>query len=123
LEVPDVGDRRCQLDVTHALTTNGALGHLHATALTNDALEADTLVLATCALPVARGAEDLLTEQTVLLGLQGAVVNRFGLLDLTERPLTDVVSGRQCNAKLFKSRCVEHVFSCVGSLNRVDGRR
>ena len=47
LEVPDVGDWRCEFDVAHALTTHRRLGHLNATAFTDDALVAHTLVLAT----------------------------------------------------------------------------
>ena len=91
LEVPNVGDRSCKLDVPHALTTNGGLGDLHAAALTDDSLEAHALVLATRTLPVTTGAEDLLSEETILLGLQGAVVDSFGLLHLTVGPATDVL--------------------------------
>src|SRR5690606_23943870 len=94
----------------------GALGDLHAAALAHDALEAHALVLAARALPVARGAEDLLTEQTVLLGLQGAVVDRLGLLDLAEGPATDVVGGRQADAKLIESGCVEQLILLFGNL-------
>ncbi len=107
LEVPDVGHGSGELDVAHALTAHGRLRDLDTTALTHDALEADTLVLTARAFPVAARAEDLLTEQTVLLGLQGAVVDGLGLLDLTVRPATDVVGGGQANAQLVKSCYVE----------------
>jgi hypothetical protein len=50
-----VGDGRGELDVAHALATDGGLGDLHAAALADDALEADALVLAARALPVAEG--------------------------------------------------------------------
>ena len=111
LEVPDVRNRSGQLDVTHALATHGGLGNLHATALTHDALKAHTLVLTARALPVARGAEDLLAEKAVLLGLEGAVVDGFRLLNLTERPTTNVVCRSETNAELFETSCVEHVYS------------
>src|SRR5919107_18280 len=52
LEVPDVGDRRGQLDVAHPLAAHLGTGDLYATPLTDDALEANTLVLAAVALPV-----------------------------------------------------------------------
>src|SRR5690606_16062458 len=117
LEVPDVGHGGGELDVAHALTTDGALGDLHAAALADDALEADTLVLATGALPVAGGAEDLLAEEAVLLRLQRAVVDRLGLLDLTVRPSADVVSGREADSKLIESCYVEHLFSWVENLS------
>ena len=69
LEVPDVSYRCGEFDVTHALTTNRRLGDLNTTAFTNDALVADTLVLATGTLPVLGRAEDLLAEESVLLRL------------------------------------------------------
>jgi hypothetical protein len=82
LDVPDVGDGRGQLDVAHALAAHLGPGDLDAAALTDDALEADALVLAAVALPVPRRPEDLLAEQAVLLGLEGAVVDRLRLADL-----------------------------------------
>jgi hypothetical protein len=66
--------------VAHALAADRGLGDLDAAALADDALEADALVLAAGALPVAGRAEDLLAEQTVLLGLEGAVVDGLGFL-------------------------------------------
>jgi hypothetical protein len=109
LEVPDVRDRRGQLDVAHALTADLGPGHLDAAALTDDALEPDPLVLAAVALPVPLWTEDLLAEESVLLGLEGAVVDRLGLLDLAVRPLPDVVGGRQADAQLVEEVDVEHL--------------
>src|SRR6185312_241712 len=109
LEVPDVRDRRGQLDVAHALTADLGPGHLDAAALTDDALEPDPLVLAAVALPVPLRTEDLLAEESVLLGLEGAVVDRLGLLDLAVRPLSDVVRGRQADAQLVEEVDVEHL--------------
>ena len=86
LEVPDVGNRCGEFDVAHALTSNGLAGYLNTASLTGDTLEADTLVLATGAFPVLRRTKDLFSEQTVLLGLEGAVVDGFGLLHFTARP-------------------------------------
>lgn len=98
-----MGDGSGELDVTHALTTDRGLGDLDAAALADDALEADTLVLSAGALPVAGRAEDLLSEETVLLRLQGAVVDGFRLLDLAVGPGADVVRGGQADAKLIES--------------------
>ena len=67
-QVPDVHDGRGELDVAHALAPHLRAGDLDATALADDALEPDALVLAAVALPVPGGAEDLLAEQAVLLG-------------------------------------------------------
>src|SRR5699024_10062238 len=102
LEVPDVGHWSSKLNVAHAFTTNLGLGDLYATALTNDALVADTLVLTTLALPVTGRTEDTLTEKAVLFWLQGAVVNGLRLLNLALRPTANVVGGGQSNTKLVE---------------------
>ena len=95
LEVPDVAHGSRELDVAHALTTDLGRRDLNATALADDALEADALVLAAGALPVLDGTEDLLAEQAVLLGLEGTVVDGLGLLHLAERPAADRVGAGQ----------------------------
>ncbi len=97
-QVPDVDRRGGQLDVAHPLTADLRAGDLHAAALTDDALEPDALVLATRALPVLGGTEDLLAEESVLLGLQGAVVDGLRLLDLAVGPHADAV--RRCEPDL-----------------------
>src|SRR5262249_35740665 len=98
-----------QLDVPHPLAADLGAGHLDATALADDALEADPLVLTAVTLPVPGGTEDLLAEQPVLLRLQGPVVDRLGLLDLAVGPLTDVLSGGQADAQLVEEVDVEHL--------------
>lgn len=108
LEVPDVGDGGGQLDVTHPLTTHAGAGDLDAAALADDALEADSLVLAAGALPVPGGAEDPLAEQALLLGLEGAVVDGLGLLDLAVAPVADVLRGGQADAQLVEEVDVQH---------------
>ncbi len=107
LEVPDVGDRRGQLDVPHALPANLGARDLDAAAFTDDALEAHPLVLAAVALPVASRSEDLLAEEPVLLRLQGAVVDGLRLLDLTVGPLTDVLGGGQTDTQVVEVVDVE----------------
>ena len=99
LEEPDVGDGGGQLDVAHALAAHAGLGDLHAAPFADDALEAHALVLA---------------EQTVLLGLQGTVVNGFRLLDLAVAPIADVVGGGQADPQFVKCVDVQHsVLSCL----------
>src|SRR5690606_29577595 len=109
LEEPDVRDRRGELDVAHALTAHLRARHLDAAALADDALEAHALVLAAVALPVPGGAEDLLAEEAVLLGLEGAVVDGLGLLHLTVRPRTDVAGRGQADTRLVEAGDVEQV--------------
>src|SRR4029077_3735440 len=106
--VPDVRDRRGQLDVAHPLPAHLGTGDFYATPLTDDALEANPLVLTAVALPVAGRTEDLLAEEPVLLRLEGAVVDGLRLLDLAVGPLTDVVGGGQADTQLVEEIDVEH---------------
>jgi len=106
-----VGDRSGELDVAHALATHLRTRHLDAAALTDDALEADTLVLTAVALPVPSGAEDLLAEEAVLLGLERAVVDGLRLLDLAVGPVADVLRGRETDAEFIEEVDVEDVIS------------
>ena len=108
LEVPDVGDRGGELDVAHALAADLRARDLDATALADDPLEPDALVLAAVALPVLGRPEDLLAEQAVLLGLERAVVDRLRLLDLAVRPRADLVRGGERDRELGGVVDVEH---------------
>ena len=108
LEVPDVRDRRRELDVAHAVAADLAAGDLDPAPLADDPLEAHALVLAAVTLPVPRGAEDPLAEQTVLLRLQRAVVDGFGLLDLAVGPRADLVRSGQADPKLVEEVHVQH---------------
>jgi hypothetical protein len=95
--------------VAHPLTAHLGTGHLDAAALADDALEANALVLAAVALPVASRSEDLLAEQAVLLRLERAVVDGLGLLDLTVRPRADVVRRGEADSQFVEEVDVEHV--------------
>ena len=108
LEVPDVRHRGGEFDVAHTLAAHLRACDFHATSLANDALEADPLVLAAIAFPVARGAEDLLTEEAVAFGLQGAVVDGLRLFDFAVGPATNVVSSGKANLQLIKEVDVKH---------------
>src|SRR5262249_7149037 len=108
LEIPDVGDGRGELDVAHALAPHLRARDLDAAALTDDALEPDALVLAAIALPVLRRTEDLLAEESVLLGLERAVVDRLRLLHLAVRPHADLLRGGERDGELGGVVDVEH---------------
>src|SRR5581483_7536146 len=120
LEIPDVRHRSGELDVAHPLAANLGAGHLDTAPLTDDALEPHPLVLTAIALPVPRGTEDLLAEEAVLLRLQGAVVDRLWLLDLTVRPLPDVVRCGQPDAELVEEVDVEHFVYVLTIVARVN---
>ncbi len=89
LKEPDVGDRDGKLDVAHPLAADPRDRHLDAAAVAHDVLVLDPLVLAAGALVVAHRPEYLLAEQAARLGLEGAVVDRLRVLDLSLGPFAD----------------------------------
>jgi hypothetical protein len=82
LQEPDVRDGGGELDVAHPLAAHLLERHLDAALLADDAAVLHALVLAAQALVVLDRPEDARAEQPVPLGLEGAVVDRLGLLDL-----------------------------------------
>jgi hypothetical protein len=80
-----------EFDVTGTLTTYLLLGNLYTTAVADDTLITDALVLTASTLIVLGRTEDALAEQTVALGLVGAIVDGLRLGDLTERVLKDLL--------------------------------
>jgi hypothetical protein len=91
LQEPDVGGRRGQFDVAHALATHLGQRHFDAALLADHATVLEALVLAAQALVVLDRAEDLGAEQAIALRLEGAVVDGFRLLDFAVGPGTDLV--------------------------------
>ena len=84
--------------MAHALTPDSRVCHLHATTVADNALELCPFVLAATTLIVAFGAEDTLAEQAVFLRAIRAIVDRLGLLNLTEAPASDIGWAGQSNA-------------------------
>ena len=72
-----------------------------------DALVAHALVAAAVALPVLGGPEDALAEQAVALGLEGAVVDGFGLFHLAVATTRGSSRGRQTDLHGIKIRQVK----------------
>jgi hypothetical protein len=95
LQEPDVRDRAGQVDVAHALAAHLGQGDFGAALLADHAAVLHALVLAAQALVVLDRAEDRRAEQAVTLRLEGAVVDRLGLLDLAVRPRADQVGRGQ----------------------------
>src|SRR5437667_434321 len=95
LEVPDVADRRRELDVAHALAAHLGPRDLDAALVADDALVAVALVLSAVAFPVPGGTENALAEKSVALRAERAVVDRLRLRDLAMRPGHDRVGRRQ----------------------------
>src|SRR5205823_10247928 len=74
------------LDMAHAVAAHLRQGDLDAALLANDAAVLHARVLAAQALVILDRAKDPGAEQPVPLRLEGAVVERLGLLDLAVRP-------------------------------------
>ena len=110
LEEPDVAHGGGEVDVAHALTAHLGPGDLDAAALADDALVTDPLVLPAVALPVLGRTEDALAEQAVLLGLEGAVVDRLGLRDLARAPGADLLGGGEPDLDGVEVVDVDHAF-------------
>ncbi|AKA27550.1 hypothetical protein PCL1606_61070 (plasmid) [Pseudomonas chlororaphis] len=89
LQEPDVGNRRSQFDVRHALTTNLGQRDFNAALLADHTAVLQALVLSAQALVILYRAKDLGAEQAVTLRLERTVVDGFRLFNFTERPRTD----------------------------------
>src|ERR1700760_1201403 len=82
-------DGRGERDVAHAVAPHARQRDLDAALLADDALIFHALVLAAQAFVILDRTEDARAEQAVALGLERAIVDRLGLLDLAERPGAD----------------------------------
>ncbi len=98
LEKPDVAHRGRELDMPHALASHLALGHFDTALVADHPPVLHPLELAAQTLPVGDGAEYLGAEQTVALGLEGAVVDRLGLRHFAVRPGADLLRRGQGDA-------------------------
>jgi hypothetical protein len=68
--------------VAHALAAHPGECHLDAATVTNDAAMLDPLVLAAGAFPILDRAKDAFTEQAAFFGLECAVIDGLGVLNL-----------------------------------------
>src|SRR5437868_7988037 len=88
--------------MAHPLAADLRDGDLDAALLADDSLVFHALVLAAQAFVILDRTEDARAEQPVTLGLERAVVDRLGLLDLAERPAADLVGRRDADADLVE---------------------
>src|ERR1700728_4195410 len=96
-------NRGGQLDVAHALAPDPRQRHFDRALLADDALVLHALVLAAQALVILDRPEDAGAEQPVALGLEGAVVDRLGLLDLAVGPRANALGAGDRDADLVKA--------------------
>src|SRR6266852_2346479 len=98
-----MGDGRGQLDMAHAVAPHLRQGDLDAAFLADDAAILHPLVLPAQALVVLDRPEDAGAEQPVALRLEGAVVDRLGLLDLAVGPGADALRAGNRDADLVEA--------------------
>ena len=95
-----MGHGNHQLDVAGALAAHFLLRNLDATTVADNALVTYALVFAAGTLVILGWAEDALAEQTVALGLVGAVVYGLRLGNLAERALQYLLGRSQSDGYL-----------------------
>src|SRR6202051_2289582 len=98
-----MGDGRGELDMAHALAPHARQRDLDAALLADNALVFHALVLAAQALVVLDRTEDAGAEQPVPLRLEGAVVDRLGLLDLAIGPRANALRAGDRDADLVEA--------------------
>ncbi|CRH93011.1 Uncharacterised protein [Chlamydia trachomatis] len=108
LEIPNMGNGRCEFNVPHALTAHFRAGHFHATAFAYDSLVARALILAASALPISGWTKNLFTKQTIFFRLKSTIVDRLRLRHCAVAPGTNVLRCGERNMKLIKKINVEH---------------
>ena len=77
------------VDMAHAFAADLGMADFDAAAFADDAFVLDAFVFAAAAFPVAVRSEDLFAEQAAFFGLEAAVVDRLGVLDLAVAPGAD----------------------------------
>src|SRR5438477_2275081 len=92
-----------ELDMAHAVAAHLRQGDLDAARLTDDAAVLHPLVLAAQALVLLDRPKDAGAEQPVPLGLEGAVVDRLGLLDLAVGPGANALRAGNRDADLIEA--------------------
>ena len=75
--------------MSHTLTTHGGLCDLDAASVTDNTLITYLLILTAVALPILGWSKNAFAEKTVLLRLEGTIVDGLRLLDFTVGPLAD----------------------------------
>ena len=86
LQKPDMGDRRCQFDMAHAVTPHARQGDFHAAFFADDAFIFHPLIFAAQTFVILDRAKDTGAEQTIALRLEGAVIDGLRLLDFAIGP-------------------------------------
>ena len=112
-----MGDRSCELDMSHTLAAHAGLRDLDAAAVTDDALISDLLVFAAMAFPVFGRSENLFAEKAVPLRLESPVIDSLRLCHFTVGPLFYFFRGSEadfdgikCDRLITLLLRIRHVF-------------
>jgi hypothetical protein len=100
---PDMGDRRGERNMPHALAAHPRQGHLNAAFLADDVLIFHPLVFAAQALVVLDRTEDPGAEKSIAFGFEGAVIDCLRLFDLAEGPGQNLLRACDRNLDLIES--------------------
>ena len=106
LEVPNMGYRSSQLNVTHAFTTNAGFCDFHTTSVADNTFITYFFVLTAMTFPVFARSKNTLAIQTVFFRFQGTIIDGLRLLYLTSGPLTDFFRRCQSDFNFIVSQCL-----------------
>src|SRR5437667_8765872 len=79
-------DRHRQFDMAHALPTHPSQSHFDAATVTDHAAMLDPFILSAGTFPVLDRAENAFAKQSAFFRFEGAVIDRFGVLDFAFGP-------------------------------------
>ena len=97
LEIPDVGNGSCKLDVTHTFAAHLFGGYLNAAFIADFIFITHSFVFSARAFPVLGRSKDSFTEQAVAFGTERTVVDGLRLGYLAIRPASDHFGRCQAN--------------------------
>ncbi|MNO59111.1 hypothetical protein D3C76_496910 [compost metagenome] len=102
-EIPDMRNRCCQFDVTHAFTANLGTGYFNAAAVAHYAFVTYTFVFTAMTLPVLLRSENALAEQALFFRLQGTIVNGFRFFHFSAGPRANFFRRSKPDLHKFKT--------------------
>lgn len=107
-EVPDMRDGCGEFDMAHAFSANFSASDFDAAAVADSAFIADAFIFTAMAFPIASGTENAFAEEAVAFGLEGAIVDSFGLFNFAVRPFANFLWRGEANAHGVEKINVEH---------------
>ena len=91
LKIPNMRNRSCKLDMTHALTADAGFCNLNAAAVTDNSLITNSLIFTAMTFPILHRSENSFAEKTVTFRFKSSVVYCFRLCYFAVRPFTNLL--------------------------------